>query len=137
VPISRIVSLYAFTGRDSRSFKHLYAVNPNSFGDCFTDLSLILLFVCKKKCAILADFQSVDGSARWQTTFNFNHTPHAGTLPSTGHCRPTVQLLLCLPVLQRRKHFVVVKKPHRSCCHQKLINKIKPTILGADTRLVE
>jgi len=65
-----------------------------AFGDCFTDLALIMVFVYKKN---VPDFQSVDGSARWQTSFNFNHTPHASTLPSTGHCRPTVQLLLCLP----------------------------------------
>jgi len=30
-------------------------------------------------------FSDIDGSARWQANFNFIHTPHAGTLPSTGH----------------------------------------------------
>jgi len=30
----------------------------------------------------------------------------------------------------------VVKKPDRSCCHQKLTNKIKPTILGVDYKLL-
>jgi len=35
------------------------------------------------------------------------------------------------------KILFIVKKPHRLCCHQKLINKIKPTILGVDNRLVE
>ena len=54
-------------------------------GDCFTDVSTILVFVCKNR-VILAEFQHIDGSARWLTSFNYNHTPHAGTLPSTGHC---------------------------------------------------
>ena len=55
-------------------------------GDCLTDVSTILVFVCKNR-VILADlFQHIDGSARWLTSFNYNHTPHAGTLPSTGHC---------------------------------------------------
>ena len=33
-------------------------------GDCFTDLLTILAFVCKNG-AILANFQHIDGSARW------------------------------------------------------------------------
>jgi len=82
-----------------------------TFGDCFTDLSLILAFVCKN-CATLADFQSADGSARWQTSFNFNHTPHAGTLPSTGHCRPTAQLLLSLPCVPGEETFCSSSKSH-------------------------
>ena len=47
--------------------------------------STILVFVCKNHVA-LAEFQHIDGSARWPTSFNYNHIPHAGTLPSTGHC---------------------------------------------------
>jgi len=82
-----------------------------TLGDCFTDLSLILVFFCKK-CAILANFQSVDGSARWQTIFNFNYTLHVGTLPSTGHCRPTVQLLLCLPCAPEEETFCWSSKSH-------------------------
>ena len=54
-------------------------------GDCLTDVSTILVFVCKSS-VILAEFLHIDGSARWLTSFNYNHTPHAGTLPSTGHC---------------------------------------------------
>ena len=54
-------------------------------GDRLTDVSTILVFVCKNR-VILAEFQHIDGSARWLTSFNYNHTPHAGTLPSTGHC---------------------------------------------------
>ena len=53
--------------------------------DCLTDVSTILVFVCKNR-VVLAEFQHIDGSARWLTNFNYNHTPHAGTLPSTGHC---------------------------------------------------
>jgi len=76
-----------------------------TFGDCFTDSSLILVFVW---VFILADYQSVDGSVTWQTSFNFNHTPHAGILPSTGHCRVDPRRSCCsaCPVLQRRIHFV-------------------------------
>ena len=54
-------------------------------GDCLTDVSTILVFVRKNR-VILAEFQHIDGPARWLTSFNYNHTPHAGTLPSTGHC---------------------------------------------------
>ena len=54
-------------------------------GVCFTNLSTILVFVCKN-CVVLAEFQHIDDSARWLTSFDYNHTPHAGTLPSTGHC---------------------------------------------------
>ena len=53
-------------------------------GDCLTDVSTILVFVCKKH-VVLAEFQHIDGSARWLTSFNYNHTLHADTLPSTGH----------------------------------------------------
>ena len=65
----------------------VYKLRILAVGDCFTDvgLSTILVFVCKNR-VILAEFQHIDGSARWLTSFNYNHTPHAGTLPSTGHC---------------------------------------------------
>ena len=52
-------------------------------GDCHTDLSTILVFVCKN-CIVLAKFQHIDGSTRWLTSYNYNHAPDA--LPSTGHC---------------------------------------------------
>ena len=54
-------------------------------GDCYTDLSTILIFVCKNRI-VLAEFQHIDGSARWLKSFNYNHTPHTCTLPSIGHC---------------------------------------------------
>ena len=54
-------------------------------GDCLTDVSTNLVFVCKN-CIILAEFQHIDGSTRWLTSFSYSHAPHAGTLPSTGHC---------------------------------------------------
>ena len=44
-------------------------------GDCLTDVSTILVFVCKNR-VILVEFQHIDGSARWLTSFNYNHTPH-------------------------------------------------------------
>ena len=63
----------------------VYKLRILAVRDCLTDVSTILVFVCKN-CVILAEFQHIDGSARWLTSFNYNHTPHAGTLPSTGHC---------------------------------------------------
>ena len=63
----------------------VYKLRILAVGDCLTDVSTILIFVCKNR-VILAEFQHIDGSARWLTSFNYNHTPHAGTLPSTGHC---------------------------------------------------
>ena len=63
----------------------VYKLQILAVGDCLTDVSTILVFVCKNR-VILAEFQHIDGSARWLTSFNYNHTPHAGTLPSTGHC---------------------------------------------------
>ena len=63
----------------------VYKLRILTVGDCLTDVSIILVFVCKNRVS-LAEFQHMDGSARWLTSFNYNHTPHAGTLPSTGHC---------------------------------------------------
>ena len=63
----------------------VYKLRILAFGNCYTDLSTILVFVSKNH-VILAKFQHIDGSARWLTTFNYNHTPHGGTLPSTGNC---------------------------------------------------
>ena len=111
-------------GRDCHIVRCLYKLCILSVGDCFTDLSINVAFVCKN-CVTLAKFQHIDGSARWLTSFNFNHTLHAGTLPSAGHCWPTVQLLLCFSCVPEEKTFLV----HRSCCHQKLTNTIKPLIL--------
>ena len=54
-------------------------------GDYLTDVSTTLVFVCENHI-ISAKFQHIVGSARWLTSFNYNHTPHAGTLPSSGHC---------------------------------------------------
>ena len=65
----------------------VYKLRILAVGDCLIDVLTILvdLFVCKNR-VILAEFQHIDGSARWLTSFSYNHTPHAGTLPSTGHC---------------------------------------------------
>ena len=63
----------------------VYKFRILAVGDCLTDVSTILVFVCKN-LIILAEFQYIDGSARWLTSLNYNHTPHAGTLPSPGHC---------------------------------------------------
>ena len=63
----------------------VYQLSILAVGDCLTDVSTILVFVCKNR-VILAEFQHIDGSARWLTNFNYNHTPYAGTLPSAGYC---------------------------------------------------
>ena len=63
----------------------VYKLRILAVGDCLTDVSTILVFVRKNR-VILAELQHIDGSARWLTSFNYNHIPHAGTLPSTGHC---------------------------------------------------
>ena len=63
----------------------VYKLRILAFGDCYTDLSTILVFVCKN-FVTLTEFQHIDASARWLKSFNYNHTPHARTLPSTGHC---------------------------------------------------
>jgi len=63
----------------------VYKLLNLAIGDFSSDSSPIVVFVCKNR-VILAEFQHVDGSARWQTSVNSNHTPHAGTLPSTSHC---------------------------------------------------
>ena len=63
----------------------VYKLRILAVGDGLTDVSTILVFVCKNR-VILAEFQHIDGSARWLTSFNYNHTLHAGTLPSTGNC---------------------------------------------------
>ena len=63
----------------------VYKLRILAVGDCLTDVSTILLLVCKNR-VVLAEFQHIDDSARWLTSFNYNHTPHAGTLPSSGHC---------------------------------------------------
>ena len=65
-------------------FLGVYKLCILAVGDCFTDVSTILVFVYKTRI-ILVEFQHIDDSARWLTSFNYNHTPHAGTLPSTGH----------------------------------------------------
>ena len=63
----------------------VYKLHILAVGDCLTDVSTILVLVCKNR-VVFAEFQHIDGSARWLTSFSYNHTPHAGTLPSTGHC---------------------------------------------------
>jgi len=80
-----------------------------AFGDCFTDSSLILVFVCKK-CTILADFQSVDGSARWQASFNFNHTPQLVLYLVLVIADLRHSCCSACPVLQWRKYYVCCQK---------------------------
>ena len=58
----------------------VYKLGILAVEDCLSDVSTILIFVCKSRVVL------ADGSARWLTSFNYNHTPHVGTLPSTGHC---------------------------------------------------
>ena len=45
-------------------FLGVYNLRILAVGDCLTDVSTILVFVCKNRI-ILAEFQHIDGSARW------------------------------------------------------------------------
>ena len=60
----------------------VYMLRILASGDFIIDSSTILVFICKN-CVVLAEFQSIDGSARWQTS-----------------------LTSAFPVLQTKKHFV-------------------------------
>ena len=71
----------------------VYKLRILAVGDHLTDVSTILVFVRKNR-VVLAEFQHIDGSARWLTSFNYNHTPHA--------------LVLYL--------VVVIADPRCSCC---------------------
>ena len=80
----------------------VYKLRILAVGDYLTDVLTILVFVCKNR-VVLIEFQHIDGSARWLESFNPNHTPHAGTLPSTD---PRHNFCSTCPVLQSKKHFV-------------------------------
>ena len=60
----------------------VYKLRVLAVGDCLIDVSTILVFV-RKNHVVLAKCQHIDGSV---TSFHYNHTLHAGTLPNTGHC---------------------------------------------------
>ena len=102
-------------------------------GDCYTDLSTILVFVCKNR-VVLAEFQHIDGSARWLTSSILRMQVLYLVLVIAD---PRHSCCSACPVFQKKKYFSFTKKLHRSCCHQKLTNKIKPPILWVDDRLLE
>ena len=105
-----------------------------AIGDCFTESSGI----CLSNISIFfTEFQLTDGSARWLTSFNFNYAHHTGTLTSTGPCCLLCSCCCNLSLLQRKKHFVVIKMPHRSCCHRELIHKITCVELITEWNSVE
>ena len=89
----------------------VYKLHDLAIGDCYSDSSPILVYFRKNR-VILTEFQQVDGSARWLTSFNFSHTLRAGTLASTGHCWFTMQLLLCLSCAPEDKTFCSSSKTH-------------------------
>ena len=93
-------------------------------------VSLIYNLFCAKKCAVMAEFKTIDGSARWPKSFNFNQTPYASTVPSIQSflTQEAVAALLVLSPRGRNISFII-KNPHRLCCHLKLTNKIKLPIL--------
>jgi len=122
------------TERDSHTVKPLYALNS-----CFWRLFhwFIWYVFCKKNAPLWSIF-SVNCSARWQTNFNFNHTPNAGTLPSTGRCWPTAQLLLCLPCAPEEETFCLLSKSHTDhAAIRKWPIKLNQQIFKANNRLVE
>ena len=125
----------------------VYKLLNLAIGDCSSDSSSILIFVCKNY-VILAESQHIDGSTRWLTSFNSNHIfiyLFTILLYSVLHCTLCMQLLYLLlthstvaALCSRGRNILfVVKKSHRLCCHQKLANKIQPTILGVNNRLLE
>jgi len=87
----------------------VYKLHNLAIGDYSSDSSPILAFV-RKNCIILTEFQHIDGSARFLTSFNSNHTLHAGTLPSTGHCWSTMQLLFYLSCAPEDETFCLSSK---------------------------
>ena len=94
----------------------VYKLRILAVGDYLIDVSTILVFVCKNR-VVFAEFQHIDGSARWLTSFNYNRTPHADTLPSTWslltHGAVAALLVLCS---RGRNILSVAKKLHRLCC---------------------
>ena len=93
----------------------VYKLRILAVRDCFTDLSTIL----QPSGIVLAKFlhMAIDGSARSRlTSFNYNHTPHAGTLPSrvTGHSIDTITwTLLYQPDLRSSiTHFNIKERFH-------------------------
>jgi len=112
----------------------VYKLHNLAIKDCSSDSAPILIFV-RKYHVILAEFLHIDGSARWLTSFNSNHTtPHAGTLPSTGRYWPTTQLLLCLSCAPEDKTFCLLSKTHIDCAATR---NWPPPILEVDNRLLE
>ena len=87
----------------------VYKLRILAVGDCLTDVSTILVFVCKNR-VILAEFHHIDGSTRWLTNFNYNHTPHAGTYLVLVIADPRRSCCSACPVLQSKKHFVCRQK---------------------------
>ena len=63
VPISCNGLLYVFLGKIV-IFLGVCKLHILAVGDCFIDLSTILVFVCKN-LLVLAKFQHIDGLARW------------------------------------------------------------------------
>ena len=47
----------------------VYKLHILAVGDCYTDLLTILVFACKNR-VVLTEFQHIDVSARWLTSFN-------------------------------------------------------------------
>ena len=86
-------------------------------GDCFTDSVIHLVFVCKNHI-VLAKFQYIDGSARWLTSSDFNHTQHAGSTDPQRSC------CSACPTLQRKKLFIYHQKAAQIVVSTKLTNKI-------------
>ena len=85
--------------------------------------------------AVLAEFKTIDGSARWPT-INFNQTSHKSTVvisdPGCSCCSS------CPRLCSRGWNIsIIVKKPHRLRCHLKLTSKIKLLILWASNILLK
>ena len=87
----------------------VYKLRIFAVGDCLTDVSTILVFVCKNR-VILAEFQHIDGSARWLTSFNYNILRMQVLYLVLVIVDPRRSCCSACPVLQSKKHFVCRQK---------------------------
>jgi len=82
--LNSCIALRVYTGSDSRTVNCLYMLWILTFGDCFTDSSLILVAICLQTIAMrhFGRFSECRCMAsQMADKFQFyNHTPHAGIL---------------------------------------------------------
>ena len=88
----------------------LYALNPSwwrPFHWFINNSGICLQKLCR--FGWISEYRWISQMAN---NLQFNHTALAGTLLSTGHCWPTVQLLLCLSCAPDEETFCLLSKSH-------------------------